>query len=167
MILFRISREAFLPFLIASFIAGLFFGAVYDVFRIRRRAFASNESRKARIIDAAVIFIEDVLFSVFVAVAMILICFKFYFGIPRWYSFASAVLGFYVWRITLGRLVIKTADAIIALIKKILAFIATRILYPPVLALKKILLRIFGKLRTHHIRRMTRLYEKKILDSLN
>lgn len=164
MILFRVSREAFLPFLIFSFFAGIVFGAVYDVFRIRRIAFARDKTRRViKRVDAVIIFLEDVIFSLFIAVTMILICYKLYFGIPRWYSYGGAALGFFLWRVTAGKLVIKLADKIIAAISAFFAFILQRIITPPLSALKRASADLYERYDAKRRKRLTQKYEKRML----
>lgn len=168
MILFRVSREAFLPFLIFSFFAGIVFGAVYDVFRIRRIAFARDKTRRViKRVDAVIIFLEDVIFSLFIAVTMILICYKLYFGIPRWYSFGGAALGFFIYRITLGRLVIKLADKIIALVIAFFSFIKMKMIRPPIEALKRVSSGLYAKYDFKRLKRLTDKQEKRMLTMLS
>ena len=59
MILFEISREAFLPFLVFSFLSGIALGAIYDILRIRRMA--TRRAGKRRL-DFVLTFFEDIVF---------------------------------------------------------------------------------------------------------
>ena len=130
--LFPIDREVYLPFILWSLAIGFVFGAIYDIFRIRRAAFRlasgngkregkGSRLKKAVLSDTVIIFFEDILFSLFCSVVMILLAFKLHFGIPRWYSLFSALVGFLTYRNTLGRLVIASAEAIISLICRIVS----------------------------------------------
>ena len=144
MILFEISREAFLPFLVFSFLIGITLGLVYDVFRIRRKA-----TRKAgkRRVDFVLTFFEDVIFCLFATVSMILVTYKLYFGIPRWYAYVSCVLGFFLWQKTVGRLVMKLSDKIIDLIARALSFVKRKAVKPAWSRIKKLTKKIIAKFR--------------------
>lgn len=163
MILFEISREAFLPFLVFSFIIGVLLGPVYDIFRIRRKAVRRMKRMK---LDFVLTFIEDILFSIFASVTLILVCYKLYFGIPRWYSYASAISGFFVWRITLGKLVMALSDKIIAGISVMLAFIRARLLAPIFRLINGTARRLSGKVALKRAISYTKAREKKLLRSL-
>ncbi len=144
MILFEISREAFLPFLVFSFFIGIILGAIYDVFRIRRKA-----ARKAgkRRLDFVLTLFEDVVFCLFASVCMILATYKLYFGIPRWYAYASLALGFFLWQKTVGRLVMKLSDKIIDLISRAFSFVKRRAVKPVLSRIKKLTKKITAKFR--------------------
>ncbi len=147
--LIPIAREAFLPLLLLSLVAGLFFGAIYDLFRIRRVAFrlpreeesSTNGLRRlfrrnlART-DTLLCFAEDLLFCLFGTVVLILMNFKLYYGVPRWYAFGATVLGFWIYRITLGRLVIRSAETVIGWIGAFAGFIRNRIVMPALRQIK-------------------------------
>ncbi len=146
MILFEISREAFLPFLVFSFLLGIVFGAIYDVFRIRRKA--ARRAGKKRL-DFVLTLFEDIVFCLFAAVCMILVTYKLYFGIPRWYAYASCALGFYLWQKTVGRLIMKLSDKIINLIARALSFIKRKLVKPARSRIKKLTKKITAKCRRH------------------
>ena len=150
MILFEISREAFLPFLVCTFILGIMLGAIYDVFRIRRKA-----ARKAgkRWLDFVLTLFEDVVFCLFATVCMILATYKLYFGIPRWYAYVSCALGFFLWQKTVGRLTMKLSDKIIDLIARAFPFIKRKLLRPIFLRIKDLTKKITAKCRRHKIKR--------------
>lgn len=141
--LIPVAREAFLPLLLLSLVAGWCFGALYDVFRIRRVAFRLPREENApqkgfrRLLyrnlertDTLLCFGEDILFSLFATVVLILMDFKLYFGVPRWYALGAAVLGFWFYRITLGRIVMRSAERVIGLIGAAVGFLRHRVLSP-------------------------------------
>ena len=149
MILFEISREAFLPFLIFSLLIGIMLGAIYDVFRIRRKA-----ARRANkhLIDLIMTVFEDIIFCLFATVCMILVTYKLHFGIPRWYSYASCALGFYLWQKTVGRLIMKLSDKIIDLISRAFSFVKRKLLGPAFEKVKKLTKKTAVNCRLHKIR---------------
>lgn len=144
MILFEISREAFLPFLVCSFIIGIMLGAVYEIFRIRRKA--SRRAGKKRL-DFVLTLFEDVIFCLFASVCLILATYKLYFGIPRWYSYGACALGFFLWQKTVGRLVMKLSDKIIDLIIRGLSFVKRKLIKPVWARIKKLTKKTTEKFR--------------------
>ena len=146
MILFEISREAFLPFLVFSLLTGIFLGAVYDIFRIRRKALRrANKNR----LDLVLTVFEDIIFCLFAAVCIILVTYKLHFGIPRWYSYFACAGGFLLWQKTAGRLIMRLSDKIIELISKAALLIKRKILSPIGRAIKKPIKKITAKRRKH------------------
>lgn len=140
---------AFLPLVLLSLSAGILLGAVYDIFRIRRVAFRlpreekATENRIARLFrrhlaltDTLLCFGEDVIFCLFGTVVLILMDYKLYYGVPRWYAFGAAVLGFWSYRMTLGKLVMRSAESVIGWIRTTVAFIRRRILRPVIERIK-------------------------------
>jgi hypothetical protein len=141
--LIPIAPWAFLPLVLLSLLAGILLGAIYDIFRIRRVAFRlpreerTKESRIARLFrrhlaltDTLLCFGEDLIFCLFGTVVLILMTYKLYYGVPRWYAFGATALGFWGYRMTLGRLVMRSAERVIDWIRRAVAFIRRRILLP-------------------------------------
>lgn len=77
----------------ASLILGFLLGLVWEVFRILRRAVSHGSLWVA---------VEDLLFFLLASVLYWIVCFSFSFGIPRWFSLFSLVLGFWLYLKTLG-----------------------------------------------------------------
>ncbi len=144
MILFEISREAFLPFLVFSFLIGIALGAIYDFFRIRRKA--ARRAGKTRL-DFVLTLFEDVAFCLFSAVCMILATYKLYYGIPRWYAYGACALGFLLWQKTVGRLMMKLSDKIIDLVSRALSLLKRRAVMPAWSHIKKLTKKIIAKFR--------------------
>ena len=144
MILFEISREAFLPFLVFSFLSGVVLGALYDVLRIRRMA--TRRAGKHRL-DLVLTFFEDVIFCLLATVTMILVTYKLYYGIPRWYAYAAFALGFFLWQKTVGRLIMKLSDKIIDLIARALSFVKIKLVKPVWSRVKKLTKKTIAKFR--------------------
>lgn len=153
MILFEISREAFLPFLIFSFLIGIMLGAVYEIFRIRR--IAARKAGKRRL-DFVLTLFEDIIFCLFASISMILATYKLYFGIPRWYAYASCALGFFFWQKTVGRLIMKLSDKIIDLLSRALSFLKRRLIMPAWLRVKNLTKKITAKCHKIKIQKIKR-----------
>lgn len=168
--LIPIAREAFLPFLVVSFLCGLCFGAVYEVFRIRRVAarmpHGKTKKRRRRWLEPVLVACEDVLFSLFAAVTLILVSFKLYYGVPRWYAYGAALLGFLLWRMTLGALILACASRILALIDRFFAFLRRRLLLPCLNLLRRGGSAVKKKLTAQREERYTVRCERGILDAV-
>ena len=149
MILFPVSREAYLSFLLCSLVVGILLGAFYEIFRIRRRLFPVGTW-----LSCLVIAVEDIIFFTVYTVAMILVCYKLSYGVPRWYAYASSVLGFMLWRKTVGRLVMSLSDGL------------KNAAMPVILRLKKIKGNIDGKINYKIAVSKTRRRQRRMLDGI-
>lgn len=78
-----------------SLILGFFLGFVCDLVRL---AFYRGR------VKAYFRFLIDLLFTLFCSLAFMLLFFNLSYGIMRAYAFVIAAVGFWLWRITLGRL---------------------------------------------------------------
>ena len=179
--LIPVDRNVFLPLLLWSFAAGIFFGAVYDIFRIRRAAFRipglDGKKAKSRLMrffianlsatDTVIVFIEDIIFSLFCTSAFILINFKLYFGLPRWYSVVSAAGGFFLYHYTVGRLVIMTAEAIVRFIASVIRFVISHTVIPLCAFVKKIIALLSEAERKRRLLLYTAMYEKRLIFSVS
>ncbi len=115
-----------------AFLLGVGLGAVYDAFRITRvflgvsytqKATARLQSirlpylsprppRRTSRVLGAVVFFEDLLFALIGGVAMILLFYQINNGKIRFPAFFCAALGFFLYRVTLGRVVMLASQAI-------------------------------------------------------
>ncbi len=93
-----------------AFVTGVFLCAVYDVFRVLRLR------RKA---NGLVLFLADFAFCLICTVATLVLFFNLSFGKVRIYAFVFAVLGFLLWRKTVGLLFVTLVGKIIDLIHNI------------------------------------------------
>lgn len=89
-----------LHFLLAgwSVLTGLVLGFLYEFFRLMHRSHPRAYP---------LIFLEDVVFSLFVTCAMLLLFFNLSYGRMRLYAFVGVAGGFAVWYFTLGKLFCK------------------------------------------------------------
>ena len=131
-------------------IPGIFLGAVYDIFRLLRiaRSESTYSARKAirnrffprtkahgkisrlRISDAAIVFIEDIVFFLIVAVTEILAVYYINEGEIRIYCLLVSVLGFFAYQKTLGRVIVFFSKKILYFIRKIIYLIVCIVLIP-------------------------------------
>ena len=134
---------------------GVFLGIVYDIFRILRISRASElsvsgalydkirprkplfrntsrifKTKSIKIADKVIVFIEDILFWLIVAVTEILFIFHNNGGEIRIYCLLSSILGFILYNRTLGRLVTMFAKQIIFLFRCLIYWVLYAIIYP-------------------------------------
>ncbi|MBE6688459.1 MAG: hypothetical protein E7588_04160 [Ruminococcaceae bacterium] len=96
-------------FFLCSAVLGTVIGMIYDVFRIIRIAFRHN---------FIVVFFEDLLFCFITCVLLILMIFCANYGVVRWFSVFGCAGGFFIYRETAGRIVIRASDIIISFIRR-------------------------------------------------
>lgn len=138
---------------------GTVFGMIYDVFRISRMARKNsqgsivsmltkhfkiprkcdiqNEQKKNKI-EFAIVFIEDFIFCMMVSLIEILLFYHLNGGVIRVYALFLSVLGFVLYKIIFGRLIILLAKNIIYIFRHILYFLLCVILTPFVFIGKRI-----------------------------
>lgn len=138
---------------------GASLGVLYDVFRIMRVAMKLSLKMPAplrtvyNILGDAIIFIEDILFSIIAAVVVTVFLFHINDGQVRWFVLAGAGTGFAVYYMTVGRLVIMCAEAIISFIWAVIHFILCLTLFPAVRAIRFVW-QLFVRLLFHLGRRL-------------
>lgn len=92
---------------LASLMVGLVCGAVYDIFRLLRAFSFKNK---------VIVFIEDIIYCLFVAVAFMVLFYNYSDGHIRFYAFAGVITGFSVYYFTIGMLTRKIFAGIKAMI---------------------------------------------------
>ncbi len=133
-----------------GFCIGVIAGGVYDILRIRRIAFAPANRRygkrtenlplhtyfsergrqKTRIGETVLIAFGDFLFLFCLGCAVSILVFYENDGIFRWYALLPCIGGFFLYRNTVGKAVMRCADAIIAKIRQLLHFLVRVALLP-------------------------------------
>lgn len=139
--------------LLGAFVLGLAWGAVYDVFRIIRISRSNPPApsggfyekiaprrkiepfggrlKKARgAADAALTFIEDILFFLICAAAEVIFFLAENDGAVRIYCILFTACGYFIYRITLGRAVIFFSSNIIFLFKCLIYWLFYIIMIP-------------------------------------
>lgn len=119
---------------LGSIAIGMFFGILYDLFRILRISIPKTLP--------SIVFLEDIIFSILIS-----ICGYFYLlntqnGKIRGFILIGYAIGFIVYYFSLGRLVMKVSKFIVKLITFILTIIY-RMFINPILKLIKFLIRPF------------------------
>lgn len=114
----ELSHVTLAQILFLSVVLGFLAGALYDVFRIRRIA-----------IKIPILWhFEDFFFMVFCGAIYAVLFYALNSGRVRGFAFAGAVVGLYIYRKTLGRLVMALSEKIIGCVK----YIFRRIILPPI-----------------------------------
>ncbi len=106
---------------------------LYDIFRIKRAFFGS-----ARI----VVFFDDFLYMLMCALVVIVGILKINSGNVRWYEIVFACVGFFLYRVTLSRIVMAFFFMLSRMLKRTLRCLCSamlKILRPLLLPLKKLL----------------------------
>lgn len=93
-----------------SLILGVGFGIVYAPFKMFRLAFCSKKSSVVAV---------DVLFMILVSIIIYYFSLVFIMGYVRIYVFAGCLLGFLIYRLTLGRLFSHIYVPVIKFLKKV------------------------------------------------
>lgn len=93
---------------------GMFLGAIYDVFRITRKAFP---------LPSVLIAAEDILFFLICAFLSFTYMMNFSEGRLRWFVLVGQLLGACVYYFTIGCAVMAAADAIIAFFGRLSRFL--------------------------------------------
>jgi len=115
----------------SSVMAGIALAALYDVFRIRRLACRrpTTENKPKLTAEDAVVFFEDLFFSLTAAALFCVLYYRFAYGAVRVYALAGALCGFLAYRYTVGQLVMKVSGIIIRAVRY-----AARLLYTVLIA---------------------------------
>ena len=138
-------------------IPGIFLGAIYDIFRfcriartdhtynikqkLKNRFFIKNDSDNKKTnekhFEPTIVFIEDILFFIIVAVTEILALFHFNNGEIRICFLIVSATGFFVYQKTLGNLIVFFSKKILYFIRKTM-YLLICIVLTPVLFIFKI-----------------------------
>jgi len=85
-------------FLFHSFLMGIFITALYDILRILRRIIPHN---------MMVVSLEDLVYWVACSLAIFVVLIRENNGILRWFAVAGAMAGMFLYKKTLGFLIVK------------------------------------------------------------
>lgn len=120
--------------LIALLIGGVL-GVVYDIFRVVRLIGFKNR---------IIVFFEDIIFFLIATITMFSYYMQITYGKFRIYPLLFAIIGFFVYYKTIGKLVFFIIKKIYDLIVKVFYFIYKKTVLPLLNAIKKIFLPIFS-----------------------
>ena len=140
-------------------IPGIFLGLVYDIFRFARisrndythsiKKFSSDDKKgTTHFSEATMLFIEDTLFFIIVAITEILAFFYFNNGEIRICCLILSAVGFFAYQKTIGNLIIFFLKKTLHIIRKILYLVICMVLSPAIFFLgifKKLFLKRYPK----------------------
>lgn len=131
---------------------GMVIGLVYDIFRIKRRAFKTG---------VTLTFVEDLLFWVIVAVVMFTTVYYSNEGELRSYLFLGTLLGIILYALLLSKFIMNSSMFIINVLGKIIKAIWFIISYPVKIILRLLAIPVkasskYLKKSAHSIRRVGR-----------
>lgn len=166
--------------LLHSFALGALLGLLYDLFRIRRIAAAptgsfgarraprpltewDGKAQERRSAGTLLLFIEDLCFALFAAVCFLLLFYSLNGGVVRWFAFVAAGTSFSLYRLTVGRLLMRLSDRIICGIRFVLKWMWSRVLRPLLTFLFAPVRFCVGRLTLAVQRGMGRWRERKLL----
>lgn len=104
-----------------SVVGGMLIAFVYDAFRIKRKAVKTS---------AVIIYVEDLIFWVIVAIIMFAVVYLSNEGEIRGYIFIGSILGVIIYVLIFSKIVMTVFLFILRVIYKIIKFIWTVITYP-------------------------------------
>ncbi len=132
---------------------GMGLGAIYDVFRILRIARTDSQGsvlsmllahfkiqkpmdiqseQKKQKAEWYIVFIEDFIFCILASLTELLLFYHLNGGVIRVYAIFISVLGFVLYKITLGRLIMFLAKNMILIFRRVLYFLLCVALTPPI-----------------------------------
>lgn len=132
---------------------GIATGLYYEFFRFLRAALSHND---------LIVAIEDLVFFLSFTVFFLLFEFVFSDGIIRWFSVAGMLMGFSLYRKTLGRLIRSVYSKILGFLRMILRFLRRILIDPIVNVFKKITNYLYSKVHFIVIIRKEKKKKKKL-----
>lgn len=117
--------------LLCSLLVGIALSAVWDIFRIIHIALYPVSCNKSFLaIYHAVIFIGDITFALISALTCTVFTYYINDGRIRLITLLSIAVGFIIYRLTIGRVILFLSDRIISFIYKVVHFVLMHTLYP-------------------------------------
>jgi len=127
-------------FLLWAMIAGSFLGIVYDLFRIRRSIFLKcSISKKIKHLEFIWVFLEDLLFFMICGITVCITVFYLNSGKIRGIAVFSSLVGFVLYRFTVGNLFVRLVNSFAVFLYNILC----KVYYVTLLPIFKVIFWIF------------------------
>lgn len=176
----EISQKLLCFLFLVSFACGVALGGVYDLLYLSRlliglprRPSPTEEDRppkkRARpttVCGQILLFAEDLFFALLCGVCLLLILYFINDGVFRFWAPLGMACGFFVYRVTLGRLVTALAQVLVTLLRRCIRFLVTCLLFPfswlRRFLLRRVLTPIGTAFRAYRLRRRLEATEKQI-----
>ena len=110
-----------------SIAGGMLIAFIYDAFRIKRKAVRTK---------TLVIYFEDFIYWIIVALVMFAVIYCSNDGEPRGYIFAGAIIGVIVYALLLSKLIVRSSLAVLRFLYRVFGTVWSIITYPFKIALK-------------------------------
>ena len=145
-------------YMIVSFICGIALSVIYDIIRIFRllrgnvyysffaksRFYSSlnvfffyekkRKKNKNEKLEWVIFFFEDLIYSFLVCLVIVVSAYCFNFGMVRFFSILSLLIGYILWRIAFGRFFMRVFEHIVYILRVILFYV----FYPFIFLIEKI-----------------------------
>ena len=135
-----------------SAVIGAVIGSLYDIFRMLR--IALPERIRGTRAETVIVFFQDILFWIITSLIFIIFIYHANKGHARLIMIASACMGFAVYYITLGRVVIFFSDVIIGTVKKLINGFIKIFIKPLIFVITRVIMFTIGVLRDRSNRRV-------------
>ena len=156
-----LSQKRLLILLLSAWVLGFLLAVLYDFFRLFRRH-RRPKKRLGKFLDGLLISLEDFLFFVFCGIVASILFYVTNSGKVRFSAFVVGGFGFAFCRVTLSRFLLSFLDWLIGRVRAGFAFMAKKILLPPLSALARLAGRFIGALSLKRRRRKTEKLLKKL-----
>lgn len=171
--MYYVSQTGLFMLALRSALLGVFFGAVWDLFRIFRIAqrgtvkAGAGAFRRALAFffeqfETVAVFLQDMIFFMFAGVCMCIFLYRYDSGRIRGLSLFCTAGGFALYFFTVGRLVIAVAEKTVAFIRRLIKTLYKYSLRPFFRAVRKILSYIIRLFYKKHLTNRTKSYIKVI-----
>lgn len=123
----EISQKLLCFLFLSSFAVGIVLGVLYDLLSVSRMLFrlapvkrGESMGKAGRICGAVLLFVEDLCFALVIGISLLLLLYFINDGVFRWIAPAGLGCGFFVYRVTLGRLMAGLSEALVLLLHRLL-----------------------------------------------
>ncbi len=122
----EISQKLLCFLFLASFVSGATLGGIYDLLSISRLmvglspANKTSHKRGQRCLGMGLLFLEDLCFAILCGVTLLLLLYFINDGVFRFLAPLGMGCGIFVYRVTIGRLMMRIADALVRFIRRMI-----------------------------------------------
>ncbi|MBE6557885.1 MAG: hypothetical protein E7661_02590 [Ruminococcaceae bacterium] len=138
----EISQKLLCFLFLASFASGIAMGGVYDLLSLSRlvlgfssdqkhpRTLAGSRKKIFTALGRCLLFAEDLCFVLLCGICLLLLLYFINDGVFRFWAPMGLCCGFFVYRVTLGRLIISISERLVKLIHRLLKGLLSCLLLP-------------------------------------
>ena len=138
----EISQKLLCFLFLASFAAGIALGGIYDLLTLSRLFLGLSPKRNTRVdvlrpqgkfrtaLTPILLFLEDLCFILLCGISLLLLLYFVNDGVFRFWAPLGMGCGFFVYRMTLGRLITRISEALVKLLHRFLRRLISCLLFP-------------------------------------